>query len=381
MEATTADAQEALDAAVAAIADIEDLADAFADYDAAVAAQDAADTAETRAENALTAAALQFDLDAGTGEGAFGYEDAEGDAEGAFDTLVSVTWDSDGAEGEAAEAVDIITVAEDVAAASEDAEDLIAAETIDAADLDALIAKVQAAIDADEASVAADTAVEDAGAAFEAFDAEIAAIADAEDDSLGGAETAEVAYAIVYGAEGLEVDLETAEEDQADFEEAVAAYKAMVALSDAYDDLVEAQTAANDAITNGAEDDPVGLGVSLIVIEAEAEATDADDAFVYSSDAGDITDFGAEGTDSIYFGTDYALVALGAEEAIEDAVGDASALEIFWMQDGEDTVLYVEEETFGGNSTTTGDIVEITLNGVDAADIVYANGYLQVVGG
>jgi len=375
MSAAISDAQEALDAALTAAAAVEGLVDAMEAYDDAVTAAEAADESETEAEAQLSGANATF-VGRAAGEAAdLAYEIGEA---GDYSTLVAVSYDLDGA-GEGA-AIDVISVEAGEASLTADAEDAIAAESLTAASLTDLLAAVQAAINADEASNDADTAEAEAWADLGLVDTSEAA--DAAD--FGGGENGQAVYDYIYTEADVEADggltgiLETAQDDQTDFEAAVAAWEAAVALSDAYDAVAEASAEALAYIENDAEGDPAGLDTNVADIATE-EGGAGNDVFVYTAGGeGSIEDFGAEGTDAIYFGEMPALVALGAEEAITDAVGDVAALEIFWEQDGDNLVLYVEDETFAGNGSTTGDVSTITLVGVDAADITFANGYLSV---
>lgn len=162
---------------------------------------------------------------------------------------------------------------------------------------------------------------------------------------------------------------------QSDFVKAVETYleaKALQAELNAFTDAVtEARAALTDSVENG------GLGVNLL--EGAQNFTLADDVYLFSKDASagaSLAKFGASGEDKIFFGEGFSLVALG-DKVIADNVGSASALEIFWEQIGTSVKLYVETETFGGNSSGTAEIVEITLTGVNAANVTFADGYLS----
>ncbi len=162
---------------------------------------------------------------------------------------------------------------------------------------------------------------------------------------------------------------------QSDFVKAVETYleaKALVADLNAFTDAVtEARAALTDSVEDG------GLGVNLL--EGAQNFTLANDVYLFSetdSASVSLAKFGASGEDKIFFGEDFSLVALG-DEVIGDNVGSSSALEIFWEQIGTSVKLYVETETFGGNSSGTDEIVEITLTGVNAANVTFADGYLS----
>ena len=192
------------------------------------------------------------------------------------------------------------------------------------------------------------------------------------------------------------VDLaDTADENLATFETDVAAYLAVKEIADELDALNEQLGTAGDAADEGtlegdvtaaeeAIEDSVadgGLGVALGTWGA-SDDTKAE-VYVYDADTADNTlpSFGVDKEDQIYFGEGvYTLVAL-AEDAVlaDENTGDAAALEIFWEETATALVLYVENESFAGNSATgTQDITTITLTGVEAADITFATGYLSV---
>jgi hypothetical protein len=145
-------------------------------------------------------------------------------------------------------------------------------------------------------------------------------------------------------------------------------------LNDALEAADDAIEAAEAALTDSVEDG--GLGITLL--EGAENFTTKNDVYLFDADHGaeDLTNFGQTGEDKIFFGADFSLVALGAEEDMTDSVGDASALEIFWDQQGSNLVLWVEEATFAGNGSTEADTVKITLTGVSADDITFADGFM-----
>jgi len=166
------------------------------------------------------------------------------------------------------------------------------------------------------------------------------------------------------------------EKDLADLNEAVAEWEALVALNEELGDLDDAVTAAEEAITDPEEDG--GLGVSLL--EGADNFTANSDVYLFSEDTNQtLTGFGANGEDKIYFGEGYSLVAIPDGDDINDNVGDVAAQEILWAQDGNNLVLYAEEESFAGNSSdgAGADITTITLAGVSAEDVSFEGGYLS----
>jgi hypothetical protein len=160
--------------------------------------------------------------------------------------------------------------------------------------------------------------------------------------------------------------------------------------------LVATEVAANAEVTELA-------ALNAAVTAAEATFTDADNLVPVSIVTGtqaatpgndiylvdtaiataNITSFGAAGSDSIYLGTEYALVVAGTDETITDNLGSVSALELIVVDNGTDTMLYVENETFAGNASTLAanntDLTTITLTGVTGSDVsIDANGLVTV---
>ncbi|MDX1347434.1 MAG: hypothetical protein R3189_04195 [Thiomicrorhabdus chilensis] len=236
------------------------------------------------------------------------------------------------------------------------------------------------------------TALLDASIAKEAADAALVAATTAETDAdnalaaitLTADQAATFDAALGYDATTTGADIETdlglAETDLSDaqdlsdaLEAAIAAWEEMKVLDAELGDLNTAITDAEAAIEDSVEDG--GLGLHIVDFDG-SNATANNDIFVYDNDADEtIANFGAAGEDQIYFGSEFSLVALG-DSAITDNVGDVAATEIFWEEVGADLVLYVEDEAFAGNGSTTADITTITLTGVAAADVTYVDGFL-----
>lgn len=174
--------------------------------------------------------------------------------------------------------------------------------------------------------------------------------------------------------------LNTALDNLASLEKAIADFQAARELKIALEEKNDAITEAEEAITNETDDaDAPGLGLNLRDFGTQ-NATTGDDVFVFAdavSTTVAITGFGATGEDYLFFGEGYTLVALG-DKAITTNVGSVSDLEIFWEQDGANLKLYVEAETFAGNSTSTADITTVQLSGVSAEDISFADGFLTI---
>jgi hypothetical protein len=200
------------------------------------------------------------------------------------------------------------------------------------------------------------------------------------DVAVGGADVNTYAAALAT--------LATAQSEKSDFEDAVADWQSTEALVDGLatlnsdlSDLNDAVTAAQAAIENDTDADPAGLGITLL--EDADNFTIEDDVYLYAEGSGTqtLTGFGANGEDQIFFGEGFSLVQIPDGDTISDNVGDSAALGILWQQtgtNGADLTLYVEAETFGGNSAGTSDVVEITLTGFDATDITsFEGGFLS----
>ncbi|NWO11378.1 hypothetical protein HLV40_13335 [Chromohalobacter salexigens] len=204
-------------------------------------------------------------------------------------------------------------------------------------------------------------------------------------DNGGGATATGAADVDTYA--GNLATLAEKQSDKADFEEALTDWQGtedlvdqLASLNSDLSDLNDAVTDALASIENDEDADPAGLGISLL--EGADNFTTEDDVYLFAESAGDqtgpgLSGFGDSGEDQIYFGEGFSLVALG-DDAIEDNVGDINAQEIFWEQEGSNVNLYVEAETFGGNSAGEADVTKVTLTGVDGADINdnLGNGFL-----
>jgi len=155
---------------------------------------------------------------------------------------------------------------------------------------------------------------------------------------------------------------------------ALASLDKALALSSEYKALDEKVTAAEKAVTDA------GFALKVLDIGAEAASGDSD-VFLFGASTINttVTSFGLQGDDRIFFGEGFSLVELADDQAVSQNVGSSSALEIFMEQDGANTVLWVEKQAFAGSSTTTtSDLVQITLTGVTAEDVAFDNGYLTV---
>lgn len=184
--------------------------------------------------------------------------------------------------------------------------------------------------------------------------------------------------------------LKGAEKALKDFQADVKTYNELKAIQT---ELADAAKAVEDAGTAVADAEKAfeELGANLVKVEggeAEGAAYNEDDEdqlvdlFVYSGDALKVTGF--DGEDAFYFGDKAAalVVADAANLAADKQLGgDANVLEIFAVQDGANTDLYVEKAAFAGNSSnkvdgSNADFVKVTLVGVNAEDLQFNDGFL-----
>lgn len=161
-----------------------------------------------------------------------------------------------------------------------------------------------------------------------------------------------------------QADVAAAQKDIADLAAAVEAEAEAQALVDELESLVAARKLISDDFITAKYKAPV-------VIEGSLFATTDADIFVVGDVAGSISSFGRSGDDVLYVGSGYTL----NKGAL--TTGDNAALEVFFTQKGNNTVVTIETETFG-SSTSSNAKIEITLTGVDAADLTFENGIITL---
>ncbi|PCI77064.1 MAG: hypothetical protein COB20_09020 [SAR86 cluster bacterium] len=131
--------------------------------------------------------------------------------------------------------------------------------------------------------------------------------------------------------------------------------------------LEAAVTAATAVLT--AED------VVVATVADDLTATEDNDVYLLGTAGGDIDDFGAEGDDAIFIGTETYVINTGDV----DDDGDDTVLEIFISESvGGDTTISVETSVFGSNAAVP-EVIEVVLTGVAAADVVLADSGLLSV--
>lgn len=173
------------------------------------------------------------------------------------------------------------------------------------------------------------------------------------------------------------------------FDKALENYEAALEVQQNLKDAAADVKAANEAVTEAekAFDD---LGYNLVKADegvADGELYDEDDAeqladlFVFAETLASVDNF--DGNDQFYFGDKAAAIIVADEANLaagKQLGGDANVLEIFAVQNGANTDLYVEKAAFAGNSsndaTTSSDFVKVELVGVNAEDLQFNDGFL-----
>lgn len=120
-------------------------------------------------------------------------------------------------------------------------------------------------------------------------------------------------------------------------------------------------------------------GLTVEAVDGALTASEKADVFVFVEKEGTIEGFGLEGDDQLFLGESFTRVDLAADAKLTDRLGDAATLEVFFQQEGNNTVVYVEKEAFAGSAASDADLVKITLTGVNAADLALsADGFITL---
>lgn len=122
-------------------------------------------------------------------------------------------------------------------------------------------------------------------------------------------------------------------------------------------------------------------GLTVETVDGALTASEKADVFVFVEKEGTIAGFGLEGDDQLFLGGSFTRFNLAADANLaEERLGDAATLEVFFQQEGNNAVIYVEQEAFAGNSANgTDDLVKITLTGVNVADLALsADGFITL---
>lgn len=217
--------------------------------------------------------------------------------------------------------------------------------------------------------------------AQEAYDAAVVAAESDADLSEAQADLATADPDDLYGDLLAEqAELETAQEAIDDRDELAADAEEAQDLVDQVEALEEAVEDANVAIEDQGFERPQSVSDN-----SDVSATAENDIFVLNTGDGvgeaTIEDFGDEGDDLLFIGSGYTVVTLEEGDDLADgSFGDASTLEVFVQQVGDDTFLYFEDEAFAGN-VTTGTFQGFTVNmeDTDAADLSFdTTGYVTI---
>lgn len=362
LQANLEDSEESVSDYQAEIDKVSGLSSAIEDKKAAVenvdAAKEAADNAAANLSGAeVTFGARNASIDL---SGGVVYLDSDGTAvdlsdDGEVADIASVsTAETGGTELFTVEDGEV-TVAESEATA--DLEGFDALQTAVQADLDTQVSLAEA----NEADSDADDALSNINDLSDADFSGLEATGTDVYDQLGTLE------------DGVE-DAQTAVDDRADL---VADAEEINGLADQLQAANDKVQDANDAIQDSEEDG--GLGVTLT--DFGSNASSADDLFVFSADANGSTveNFGDEGEDQIFVGTDFTRTDLDADATFTgEAQGDSSTLEVFFQQDGDNAVLNFENEAFAGSASGTEDLTKVTLVGVNVDDLQLDNGYISI---
>lgn len=167
----------------------------------------------------------------------------------------------------------------------------------------------------------------------------------------------------------LSQELNAAQNEQTAFDKAVNDYLAAKATSEdleGYNDAIETAVSAIEDLDYVVDDNNAGSANN--------------DVFVFAGEDATISGFGAQGDDVLYIGGGYTKVDLESSVNIAtSSQGSSSTLEVFFQQQGNDAVIYLESEAFQGNAKTAFEGNTITLTGVDADSLQYENGTVSIV--
>jgi hypothetical protein len=115
--------------------------------------------------------------------------------------------------------------------------------------------------------------------------------------------------------------------------------------------------------------------ISLAATDTEFGSTTKNDVIVLEATLaktpGQATVYNFGGDDVLFVGTNYSLSTAAVTK------GNDAALEIFFTQNGANTVVTIETKAFGDTGTAT-EISNVTLVGVVANTLEFANGYVQL---
>lgn len=174
--------------------------------------------------------------------------------------------------------------------------------------------------------------------------------------------------ALTNAENAISNDAETGIQDQID-----ALAEAVTDLQEAQGDVAELQS-LNDAIDAAEKTFTDNDYLVPVTLEEGANLATADSDIFLAGEAGasTIANFGLLGEDSLFIGSDYTLNTGDIETD-----GDNSVLEVFMTQDGANTIISLETEVFGSNSTDAEQT--ITLTGVSVDQLNFEGGLVTIV--
>lgn len=226
-------------------------------------------------------------------------------------------------------------------------------------------------------ATAEEKAVSDAITVITERDELVEAVTTAEDNLTGSS-----APALGQDLGAIETLIEAREEDKADITEAQSELSEAQAYFSELTDLVDSYETAGKDVTD-AQQALEDLGVeNLVELDTTSNAGAAGEADLYlfnSEDTGDISLLNFEADDQLFVGEGFTRTDLAADaDLASENLGDAGAMEVFFQQDGTNTVVSIEGEAFGGSATNTDDLTQITLTGVNAEDVSFQDGYIAI---
>lgn len=203
--------------------------------------------------------------------------------------------------------------------------------------------------------------------------AAVTALEDIDDLEAGEFGTATNGKAVFDELAALEGVVEAKQDELQALEDAIADWQAVTALNTELGAQNDAVKAAQKVLEDSEEDG--GFGVNLIELDDDKTAIDENaELFLFANEDASITNFGAD--DLVFFGNTYTAVALGEDQTINDRVGDANTLEVFWQVDGGNLNLYVEQHPVSGSATNVEEIDTITLVGV--TEVAFEGGFVSL---
>ncbi|WP_278361561.1 hypothetical protein [Stutzerimonas kunmingensis] len=181
----------------------------------------------------------------------------------------------------------------------------------------------------------------------------------------------ESALAAVTVREGQIADVA---EDQADLAEAQASLATLTELVASYNEAAADRADALEALEDAGIDSLVELGAGTA-----PGTTGEADLFLFTADTENTILSNFESDDLLFIGEGFNRVDIASDVNFGTTrVGEASVLEVFFQQVGNNTVVTVEAQAFGGSEMGNTDITQITLSGVNAESLTFTDGYIAV---